>query len=134
MFCSLLRCSLKITKKEHWNFCSFFSILLFVCFEVNSPRKHFSAMSRQNHRLQDINQYYRELMCLSQGHNTRLGLRFSTTSSSRPPLSITYGHDDTLFSLRYADIQGVDQEYANQGPVSSKKFLGQIFKVSQDIF
>ena len=43
-----------------------------------------------------------------------LGLRFSTTSPPRSHLSIAYGHDDTLFSLRYAYIQGVDQEYANK--------------------
>ena len=43
-------------------------VVFFVKFNI--PINNFSVMSGRSHRFLGINQYFRELMCLAQGHKT----------------------------------------------------------------
>ena len=63
---------------------------------LNVPVNNFSVMSGRSHRFLGINQYFRGVKCLAQGHNTaavgleprtsRSGVRHSTTEPPRSPL------------------------------------------------
>ena len=67
-------------------------ICLFVL-RLNVPVNNFSVMSGRSHRFLVINQYFRGVKCLAQGHNTaavgfepptsRSGVRHSTTEPPR---------------------------------------------------
>ena len=66
-----------------------------VVLRLNVPVNNFSVMSGRSHRFLVINQYFRGVKCLAQGHNTaavglepwtsRSGVRHSTTEPPRSP-------------------------------------------------
>ena len=81
--------AIKGTQPRHWSF-----VCLFVL-RLNVPVNNFLVMSGRSHRFLVINQYFRGVKCLAQGHNTaaigiepptsRSRVRHSTTEPPRSP-------------------------------------------------
>ena len=78
--------------------CRYSLSVLSVCLwlRLNVPVNNFSVMSGRSHHFLVINQYFRGVKCLAQGHNTaavdfepltsRSGVRHSTTEPPRSPV------------------------------------------------
>ena len=86
---------------------------MFVCLLVlrrKVPVNNFSVMSGRSHRSWVINQYFRGVKCLAQGHNTaavgiepptsRSGVRHSTTGPPRSPRESCVGQGFSITKAR----------------------------------
>ena len=102
-----------------WNYVYFFDHSHSFVLRLNVPVNNFSVMSGWSHRFLGINQYFRGVKGLAQGHNTaavgfepptsRSGVRHSTTELPRSPILILRPALRKCFleNLQAGSLQGV---------------------------